>query len=110
MNDKIKFELIDGIDFMLLEFELKQNLLAEDLKTLDLPDPVKLKFSNRLFVISGRGPIWLYCYLNHFYHVCRAIAVFDPRFQAAVVVQTHDDSYEVGDLVKIDSSQLHMGK
>lgn len=110
MNDKIKFELIEGIDFMILEFELKQNLLAEDLKTLDLPDPVKLKFSNRLLVISGRGPIWLYCYLNHFYHVCRAIAVFDPRFQAAVVVQTHDDSYEVGDLVEIDSSQLHIGK
>jgi len=110
VNDKIKFELIDGIDFMLLEFELKQNLLAEDLKTLDLPDPVKLKFSNRLLVISGRGPIWLYCYLTHFYHVCRAIAVFDPRFQAAVVVQTHDDLYKAGDLVTIDSSQLHMGK
>lgn len=93
----------DNDDKVVIEFELCESgvITPDELKTVAPPDLVKSGDSNKLLILSGRGPIWLYCYLTHFYHVCRAIAVFDPRLQAAIVVQTHDASYQVGDIVKM---------
>ncbi|MBP7820294.1 MAG: CRISPR-associated protein Csx3 [Candidatus Methanofastidiosum sp.] len=99
----IEFKINEKEDITVLEFVLPSGVInPENLKEIEPPDAVKSKFSNKLVVISGRGPIWLYCYLTHFYHVCKAIAVFDPRLQAAVVVQTHDDSHKNGDLIPIE--------
>lgn len=47
---------------------------------------------NEIVVLSGRAPIWLYGlygYLIHYYHPSRAIAVFDPRLDGAVIVESH---------------------
>lgn len=39
-------------------------------------------------ILSGRGPIWLFARLVHYYHPARWIAVHDPRI-GYIVVQSH---------------------
>jgi len=53
-------------------------------------------------VLSGRGPVWLYGFLVHFYHPTSAVAIFDPRLGGAVVVESHNQDFKVGDLIKIE--------
>jgi CRISPR-associated protein Csx3 len=102
-NDFISFEVKDiGEGITLIHFELKRQLEPQDLKNTHPPDPVKNKFSKKIVVLSGRAPIWLYGFLVHFYHPVKAIAIFDPRLEAGVVVESHTKEIEVGDLIKIE--------
>jgi len=102
-NDFISFEVKDiGEGITLIHFELKRQLEPQDLKNIHPPDPVKNKFSKKIVVLSGRASIWLYGYLVHFYHPVKAIAIFDPRLDAGVVVESHTKETEVGDLIKIE--------
>ncbi|AAC06660.1 CRISPR-associated ring nuclease Crn3/Csx3 [Aquifex aeolicus] len=87
-------------DTTLIEFELKRDLVPEDLKKINPPDAVKNKFANTFIVLSGRGPIWLYGFLIHFYHPTKGIGVFDPRLGGAVVVSSHSPNKKVGDVIK----------
>jgi len=50
-------------------------------------------------LISGKGPVWLYCMLAHAAHACRAVAVFDPRLEGYVVVHAHYTGYHVGQVI-----------
>lgn len=36
-------------------------------------------------VLSGRGPVWLYCFLVHYYHATAFVATCDPRLGGAVL-------------------------
>jgi len=56
--------------------------------------------SRKGLIISGRGPIWLYGFLIHYYHSTPFIAVYDPRL-GAVVIETHVPSIKVGDVLDI---------
>lgn len=54
-------------------------------------------------IIEGRGPIWLYSYLVHEFHVAKWVATFDPRLGqngAAVIVESHTKGIVPGDLVE----------
>jgi len=93
-------EIKDGIT--LVQFELERELEPNDLKKVEPPDPVKNKFSTSTVILVGRGPIWLYGFLVHYYHPVRAIAVFDPRLNGAVVVESHVKALEVGNLIKME--------
>lgn len=84
-----------------LEFELTKNLEPSDLLSIKLPDPVKEGFSSKLLILSGRGPIWLYGFMIHHFHPCKAVAIFDPRLDGAVVIESHTDEFKVGEVVKI---------
>ena len=102
-NDFIKFEvknISEGLT--LVYFELSRELEPEDLRKISPPDPVKSKFSSNVVVISGRGPIWLYGFLIHFYHPTSALAIFDPRLGGAVVVESHNNKFKVGDFIKLE--------
>ncbi len=101
LNDIINFTVRGKDYFTLIEFELKRELEPEDLKKINPPDPIKGGFSSDLIILSGRGPIWLYGYLIHFYHPTKAIAIFDPRLEGAVVVESHSKEFKVGDTIKI---------
>jgi len=98
---------VSGVEFRvkvveeiaLVEFELKRDLVPEDLRSIEPPDPVREKFADKVVVLSGRGPIWLYGFLIHEYHPVKAIAVFDPRLNGAVIVQSHNPSLKVGDVI-----------
>lgn len=53
-------------------------------------------------ILSGRGPIWLYCFLTHYYHPTKFIATYDPREGGAVIVESHSPEYKVGEVLKIE--------
>jgi len=82
-------------EFTLIHFELEKPIKPDDLKNLNVPEVNPRKG----VVISGRGPIWLHCFLAHKYHPTPFVAVYDPRL-GAVVVQSHTDLKE-GDIIDV---------
>ncbi|NPA79438.1 MAG: CRISPR-associated protein Csx3 [Thermotogae bacterium] len=101
MRSPITFNVRRGERIALLEFELARPLSPKDLKTISPPDPVRERFADRILIISGRGPIWLYGFLLEYYHPVKAVAFYDPRLNAGVVVASHTPSCEVGELVYV---------
>jgi len=79
-----------------VHFKLKENISPDILKTLK-PPKVNAK---KGVILSGRGPIWLYCYLVHFYHTTKFITTYDPRI-GAVIVESHSPNYNVGETLKV---------
>src|SRR5437016_2362772 len=54
---------------------------------------------SRGIIIDGRGPVWGYAMLVHRAHATPWVATHDPRLEGAVVVQSHDPSRTVGDVM-----------
>ncbi|MHA1700375.1 MAG: CRISPR-associated ring nuclease Crn3/Csx3 [Promethearchaeota archaeon] len=94
----IKFQVDEKEEYTILSFELEGNLPPSELKEVKPPNLIGAKG----VVLSGRGPIWLYCYLTHVYHPTRFVATYDPRVGGAVVAETHCKEYSVGDIIKLD--------
>lgn len=96
----IQFQIKPSTDYFLIDFKIEKDILVpEALKQLQPPDPIQNNFAHKGVILSGRGPIWLYGFLIHFYHPVKWVATFDPRLQAAVVVESHTPTVEVGDLI-----------
>lgn len=51
-------------------------------------------------LINGRGPVWGYGMIFHAAHPSAAIATYDPRL-GYVVVQTHDERFQVGQILEL---------
>lgn len=83
-------------DFTVVSFEIDGVLDPLDLATLVPPKVIGTKG----VIITGRGPIWLYCFLTHFYHPTLFVATYDPRFGAAVIVESHNAEYNIGSLIE----------
>ncbi len=83
---------------MILSFELENAISPTDLQSIK---PPKLPGTKGV-IISGRGPIWLYCFLVHYYHPTRFMGTYDPREEGAVIVESHTSDYRVGDVLKVD--------
>jgi len=99
----IKTNITIKNDIAILDFELPSGVITpEDIVNLELPDAIKEGFADKLVVISGRGPIWLFCTVAHTYHICKGVAVYDPRLNGAVIVQTHSPEFKTGQIVSID--------
>ena len=94
-----------GVEFRVKEFE-KHTLVHFELDGAITPDvlrelvPPKVNPAKGV-VLSGRGPVWLYCFLTHVYHPTRFVATYDPRI-GGVVVESHDPDYKIGDVVKVN--------
>jgi len=102
-NDFIKFEIKKlSNEIVMIHFILKRELEPEDLKKISPPDPIKNNFSDKTIILSGRGPIWLYGFLIHYYHPVKAISIFDPRYNAAIIIESHFKKYKIGDIIKTD--------
>ncbi len=91
----IEFNVEEKDEYSIVKFELKGNITPEVLKNLRPPQINPAKG----VVLTGRGPIWLYCFLSHFYHPTRFIAVYDPRI-GAVVTESHSEK-SIGEIIKI---------
>jgi len=63
-------------DIVMINFILKRGLEPQDLKRISPPDPVKSGISTNIVVLSGRGPIWLYGFLNSFLSSCKSYCYF----------------------------------
>lgn len=99
--DILKYSITKKDKIALFEFELENNIEPKDLSLIKLPDVSKEGLAPMCVVISGRGPIWLYGYMIHHFHPCKAVAVFDPRLEIAIVVESHGKEYNVGETLKI---------
>jgi CRISPR-associated protein Csx3 len=84
-----------------LHFAIDGILQPAELRNLQPPDPVREDFAHLGVVLSGRGPVWLYGFLVHFYHPCRFVAIYDPRLQGAVVVDSHAPEIQPGEIIPI---------
>ena len=93
----MKFKVIEKENYTVVHFELENNITPDILKNLK---PPKVDGTKGV-VLSGRGPIWLYCYLTHHYHPTKFIATYDPRVGSAIIVESHIANYKVGDILKV---------
>ena len=91
----MKFVVTELEEYTIIHFELENPIKPEELKALKIPNINPRKG----VVISGRGPIWLHCFLAHKFHHTQFVAIYDPR-QGAVVVQSHTDLRE-GDVLDV---------
>lgn len=94
--ENIEFIADERENWTVVSFELKDVISPEDLLNLNPPkvDPTKG------VLLNGRGPIWLYCYLTHYYHLTAFVATCDPRLGGAVVVESHTRDFRVGEIIK----------
>ena len=92
----IEFKAEERGKYTLIEIELEDTIAPDVLKAVS-PPKVDLR---KGVVISGRAPIWLYCFLTHYYHPASWVATFDPRI-GAVVVESHSPKYKVGDVIEV---------
>jgi len=93
----MKFRVIEKKEYTVVHFELEGPI---DPKILDELKPPRINETKGV-IISGHGPIWLYCYLAHYYHTTKFIATFDPRI-GAVIVESHSQEHKVGEVIKVD--------
>jgi len=100
LNEVVSFNVKVVDEYAVVEFELKRELSPEDLRNINPPDPVKNGFSSKIVILSGRGPIWFYGFLIHFYHPTKAIGIFDPRLDGAVIIESHFKDLKIGDVIK----------
>ena len=104
----INFKLEPTEKYVLLSFQMTEGILTpSDLKSLQPPDPVTENFAHLGVVLSGRGPIWLYGFLVHYYHPTKWVATYDPRLQGAIVVESHTPEVQVGDLISLNPTSPH---
>lgn len=102
----IEFRLSYNEGYAVLSFSFNDKIEAQILSALSPPDPIAHHFAHKGVVLSGRGPVWLYCFLTHFYHPTKFVATYDPRLQGAVVVESHGSQYKVGDVIPVDSTLI----
>lgn len=98
----IKIKTKEKDEYTIVHFELEENIVPENLRDL-IPPKVN---PTKGVILSGRGPIWLYCYLTHYYHPTKFIATYDPRLGGAVIIESHYQNYKVGDILKIDINKI----
>jgi len=92
----IKWDVKTTVRYTLIEFELPGPIEPKELKSL-IPPTVNFHYG---VILSGRGPIWLYGYLIHYYHPAPWIAVHDPRL-GAVIVASHRPDLRPGDIIPL---------
>ncbi|MEO0144166.1 MAG: CRISPR-associated ring nuclease Crn3/Csx3 [candidate division WOR-3 bacterium] len=99
--EKITFKTTKKGQYALVEFVCDGELEPSILANLNPPDPIKEDIADKIVILSGRGPIWLYAFLTHYYHPCSAIAIFDPRLNGAVLTQKHSTKirFSIGDII-----------
>ena len=98
----LNFSLKIADNYVIVSFDMNEPAAPGDLKVISPPDMVKENFAHKGVILSGRGPVWLYCYLSHFYHPTKFVATHDPRLQGAVVVQSHGSEYRPGDVIPLN--------
>jgi CRISPR-associated protein Csx3 len=94
---EIIFNVKEEDEYSILSFEIDGVISPGDLIILT---PPKVNGTKGV-ILSGRGPIWLYCFLTHFYHPTKFIATHDPRLGGAVIVETHSTAYVIGSVLNI---------
>jgi CRISPR-associated protein Csx3 len=100
----IQFKVEKEEKYVLVYFEMEGGIITPNhLKSLSPPDPITQNFAHLGVILSGRGPVWLYGFLVHYYHPTKWVATYDPRLQGAVVVESHTPEVQVGDIIPLEN-------
>jgi CRISPR-associated protein Csx3 len=99
INFQISSIVAGGFPATLVTFTIDGDgtISPADLSTLDIPSVDGTKG----VIISGRGPVWLFCTLAHHWHITRWAATFDPRQGAVVFSQHHPDAPKPGTVLSL---------
>ena len=97
----INFKISRTEIYVLIHFELTAIIAPTILKTLQPPDSIALDFAHLGVVLSGRGPMWLYGFLVHYYHPTAWVAIYDPRLRGAVIIESHQPTQTIGTILPI---------
>jgi CRISPR-associated protein Csx3 len=96
----VRFGVKPRNELTLVEFEIEGGVL--DVKELrDVVDKAPDIAGNTVVCLSGRGPVWLFGALAHKYHYTKAVATYEPRMNACIVISSHDPRYRVGDILPL---------
>lgn len=96
MEEGLSFEIKELENYVILSFYIKESLKPSILYKIS---PPKINTRKGL-ILNGRGPIWLYGFLIHFYHSTPFLAVYDPRL-GAVIIESHTPQFKPGDVLDI---------
>ncbi|RLF82425.1 CRISPR-associated protein Csx3 [Thermococci archaeon] len=94
----VKIQVEEDEKYIRLNFELTKNIYPTQLPEIinEFPDVQ----GRKILLLSGRGPIWLYCALIHKYaHLVSAVATYDPKIGGYVVVSSHALDVDVGEII-----------
>lgn len=98
----IEFKTTEHPTLTIVEFEIPGGVLVPaELKTMEPPQVTPSKG----VVLSGRGPVWLFAFLTHFYHPTAWVGTFAPSEGGAVVVETHSKAASVGEVIPLSKSE-----
>jgi len=86
--------------YTFIHFEIEDVLLTPgSLKKIKLPDISHRRHLG--LIISGRGPVWLFCYLSLLAHDFAWVASYDPRLGGGIVFQRHTTAApELGEIIR----------
>jgi len=103
MNIKIN----DRNEYIIIELSFENPVEPKDILEIikEIKNIVGNKYYGKGIIISGRMPIWLYCAITHEFHPAKFVATFDPRLQGAVIVESHDKNYKIGEIIKEGDQQ-----
>ena len=94
--DLIEFSIEEKEYYTIVSFDLK-DAISPDIISSIIPPKVN---ATKGVLLNGRGPIWLYCFLAHYYHPTAFIATYDPRLGGAVIVESHKQGFKIGDMIR----------
>lgn len=97
----VKWKVKEGAGYTVVEFEIEGGVLDRTYLPVVVGSSPEVD-PKKGVVLSGRGPIWLFCALAHRYHHTLWVATHDPRLGGAVVIQTHTPELKIGDIVRME--------
>jgi CRISPR-associated protein Csx3 len=102
----ISFNINQQSGIVIISYKFDDMFTPADIKNISPPDAVKENFAHKGVILAGRGPVWLYCFLTHYYHPTKFVATYDPRLQGAVVVESHGREYKPGDVIPVSNNLI----
>jgi CRISPR-associated protein Csx3 len=100
----IEFSTTEYSDCTIVEFQIGGDgvLAPTVLDGLVPPDVAPSKG----VVLSGRGPVWLFCHLAHHYHPTAWVGTFAPSEGGAVVIARHTrNAPAIGSVVPLPKAE-----
>jgi len=97
-SEVVKIKQEEGDYWIKITFELTRNIHPLELK--DIVNKFPEVKGNKILLLSGRAPIWMYGSLVHKYaHLVQAVGIYDPKINGYVIVATHSNEVSTGDIV-----------
>lgn len=87
------------LGYRLISFEMRNVVTTPRALARAAAEAAPRLAGNRPVLISGRGPIWGYAMLAHAAHATPAVATYEPRLGAYIVVASHDERYRAGEVI-----------